>query len=132
MCLFCKIINNEIPSYKIYEDDEFVAFLDISQATIGHTLVVPKRHYANIFELDDQTSKNLFLVVKKIALLLKEKLSIEAINVVNNNGKLAGQTIDHFHIHLIPRYPNDDFAINQVSHNVSSEDLASICNKITK
>lgn len=132
MCLFCKIINNEIPSYKIYEDDKFLAFLDISQATTGHTLIVPKKHYANIFELDDEVAQEILLVVKKVSLLLKEKLGISDVNIINNSGKLAGQTVDHFHIHIVPRYPNDDLQILSVNHSPSNEELSALCNKITK
>lgn len=132
MCLFCKIINNEIPSYKIYEDDNFLAFLDISQATTGHTLIVPKKHYANIFELSDESAKEILLVVKKVSLLLKEKLGINDVNIINNSGKLAGQTVDHFHIHIVPRYPNDDLQILSVNHSPSNEELSALCNKITK
>lgn len=132
MCLFCKIINNEIPSYKIYEDDKFLAFLDISQATTGHTLIVPKKHYANIFELDDEVAQEILIVVKKVSLLLKEKLGISDVNIINNSGKLAGQTVDHFHIHIVPRYPNDDLQILSVNHSPSNEELSALCNKITK
>lgn len=132
MCLFCKIINNEIPSYKIYDDDKFLAFLDISQATTGHTLIVPKKHYANIFELDDEVAQEILLVVKKVSLLLKEKLGISDVNIINNSGKLAGQTVDHFHIHIVPRYPNDDLQILSVNHSPSNEELSALCNKITK
>lgn len=132
MCLFCKIINNEIPSYKIYEDEKFLAFLDISQATVGHTLIVPKKHYANIFELDDEAAQEILLVVKKVSLLLKEKLGISDVNIINNSGKLAGQTVDHFHIHIVPRYPNDDLQILSVNHSPSNEELSALCDKITK
>lgn len=132
MCLFCKIVNNEIPSYKIYEDDDFLAFLDISQATIGHTLIVPKKHFANIFCLDDDACSKMLVVVKKVSLILKEKLGINDLNILNNSGSLAGQTIDHFHIHLIPRYSNDDFNVTFVDHTPSSLDLSSLCEKLSK
>lgn len=132
MCLFCKIINNEIPSYKIYEDDDFLAFLDISQATVGHTLIVPKKHCANIFCLDDEIAQKIFVIVKKVSLILKEKLGISDINIINNSGSLAGQTIEHFHIHLIPRYSNDDFVVTQIDHSPSSLELSALCDKISK
>lgn len=130
MCLFCKIINNEIPSYKIYEDDDFLAFLDISQATVGHTLIIPKKHCANIFELDDNDAKKMFVVIKKVSLILKEKLQINDINIINNSGKLAGQVINHFHVHLVPRYEGDDFVVNPINHSPSSEVLYNIQQKI--
>lgn len=132
MCLFCKIVNNEIPSYKIYEDNDFLAFLDISQATIGHTLIVPKKHFANIFCLDDDTCSKMLVVVKKVSLILKEKLGINDLNILNNSGSLAGQTVDHFHIHLIPRYSNDDFNVTFIDHAPSSLELSTVCEKISK
>ena len=104
MCLFCKIINGEIPCYKVYEDNDFLAFLDISQATVGHTLVIPKKHVTNVFELDDETASKMLIVVKNVANKLKEKLNLSAVNILNNSGSLAGQTVHHLHIHIIPRY----------------------------
>ena len=104
MCLFCKIINGEIPCYKVYEDNDFLAFLDISQATVGHTLVISKKHVANVFELDDETASKMLIVVKNVANKLKEKLNLSAVNILNNSGSLAGQTVHHLHIHIIPRY----------------------------
>ena len=101
MCIFCEIIKGNIPCYKVYEDDVCLAFLDISQATIGHTLIVPKNHCENVFELDENTASHLGKVATKIAKNLKEKLNLEALNILNNNGEKAGQTVNHFHIHLI-------------------------------
>lgn len=111
MCLFCKIIKGEIPCYKIYEDAYFLAFLDISQATPGHTLVIPKKHYETIFTMDEELCKKMLLVVKNVAHLLKKKLGVNSINILNNSGENAGQTVPHFHIHLIPRYENDGITL---------------------
>jgi histidine triad (HIT) family protein len=130
MCVFCKIINNEIPSYKIYEDDDYLAFLDISQATIGHTLVIPKKHFTNIFELDDKTAKSIFSVVQKTAQTISQKLNIKNINILNNNGLLAGQTVEHFHVHIIPRYENDDLTIKFASHKLVNEEFITLQKKI--
>ena len=105
MCIFCKIAKGEIPCYKIYEDNDFLAFLDLSQATKGHTLIIPKKHYDNIFSLDEKI--DIMLPVVTVAKALKKSLKIDNINMINNNGPLAVQTINHFHIHLIPRYDND-------------------------
>ena len=91
MCIFCKIINNEIPSYKIYESEHALAFLDISQNTVGHTLVVPKKHVENIFELDSDTGKEIFDAVLKTTQLLKEKLNIQNVNLLNNNSNASGR-----------------------------------------
>ncbi len=107
MCIFCKIINHEIPSSIVYEDDKSIAILDISQQTKGHTLIIPKKHVENIFELDEDLSKHLFLVTVKVTKLLKEKLHFSNVNILNNNGALAGQSVNHFHIHIIPQYENE-------------------------
>ena len=107
-CVFCKIINHEIPSAKVYEDENILAFLDISQVTEGHTLVIPKKHCKDIFELDEQTLAQVFQAVKKIAGKMQENLEVDGINLVNNNGKNAGQEVFHYHVHLIPRYGKGD------------------------
>lgn len=129
MCIFCKIIDKEIPCYKIYEDNDFLAFLDISQATIGHTLVVPKKHYSNIFELNDNSS--IMNIVIKVAKALKDSLGIDDLNIVNNNGPLAGQTVNHFHIHLIPRYEGDKVSLIFGENKLSGDEFDSLVKKIT-
>ena len=112
MCIFCKIINKEIPSSIVYEDNDVIAILDISQQTKGHTLIIPKKHVENIFELDETLSEKLFNVTVKVTKLLKEKLHFQNVNILNNNGKLAGQSVNHFHIHIIPQYENDHLDFN--------------------
>lgn len=107
-CVFCKIIRGEIPSSKVYEDEKVVAFLDIGQVTKGHTLVIPKDHKANIFELPEETAARLFSTVPKIARALRQTFQPVGLNVVNNNGEIAGQTVFHIHLHLIPRYGEGD------------------------
>lgn len=109
MCIFCKIANHEIPSKIVYEDDKYLAFLDLSQTTYGHTLVIPKKHSKNIFELDE-SSFDIMKVVKKVALILKEKLNPIGINIISNNERPL-QSVEHFHIHIIPRYEDDNFDI---------------------
>ena len=109
MCVFCKIISGEFNSSKIYEDDKVLAILDLSQATFGHTLVMPKAHYENIFDLEEETAKHLFSVVKKISNHYKEVLpNLKGINLLHNNGSKAGQTVMHYHMHILPRYEDDD------------------------
>ena len=109
MCVFCKIISGEYSSSKIYEDDKILAILDLSQATTGHTLVMPKEHYENIFDLDLETAKQLFSVVKKISNHYQNVIpNLKGINLLNNNGAKAGQTVMHYHMHIIPRYEDDD------------------------
>lgn len=130
MCIFCEIIKGNIPSYKIYEDDYCMAFLDISQATIGHTLIVPKQHFENIFELDENVMEHLGKIVVKLSKKLKETLNLSALNVLNNNGANAGQTVNHFHIHLIPRYNENDLTIKFNSNELSKEEFNDLLNKI--
>lgn len=113
-CIFCKIINKEIPSYKVYEDAEIYAFLDITQTTKGHTLVIPKKHVQDIFALEEQLASQLFAKIPQIARGLEKALpEMAGLNLINNNKELAYQSVFHSHIHLIPRYSSeDDFSIS--------------------
>ncbi len=106
-CLFCKIANGEIPSSTVYEDDRFRVILDLSPAARGHALVIPKEHSENIYAIDDDTLKEAIVLAKKVAAAMKESLNCEGLNIIQNNGELAGQTVFHFHIHIIPRYSDD-------------------------
>ena len=108
MCIFCKIINHEIPSSVVYEDEQCLAILDISQVTKGHTLVMPKQHFDNLLECDDETAAHLIKVTKKLAKQIRERTGAEGVNILNNNGEVAGQTVNHLHIHIIPRYSDKD------------------------
>jgi len=114
-CIFCKILENEIPSYKIYEDDDVLAFLDITQGTKGHTLIIPKKHVKNVYELDEDTAVKVFGVVPKIAKALKSTFNPIGLNIVNNNDKPL-QSVFHFHIHLIPRYENDGMVLSTLNN----------------
>jgi histidine triad (HIT) family protein len=107
-CIFCKIVKGEIPSAKVFENEHVVAFLDLSQVTKGHTLIIPKVHKENLFELTPEIAKNIFEVAPTIANALKETYNPIGLNVVNNNGEKAGQSVFHFHMHLIPRYGEGD------------------------
>lgn len=107
-CIFCKIVKGDIPAAKVYEDEHVLAFLDISQVTKGHTLVIPKVHQKDIFELSPDVASHLFSVIPKIAHGLKEAYQPKGLNLVNNNGESAGQTVFHYHAHLIPRYGKGD------------------------
>ncbi len=106
-CIFCKISGGEIPSKTIYEDDEFRVILDISPATKGHALILPKEHYANIFEMPEQLAGKAMILAKKLAKHMTNVLKCDGLNIVQNNGEMAGQTVFHFHMHLIPRYKQD-------------------------
>ena len=107
-CIFCKLANGDIPTNSIYEDDDFKVILDASPATKGHALILPKQHYANIFEIEDETLAKAAKLAKKIMTHEKDVLGCEGYNLVQNNGEVAGQTVFHFHMHLIPRYESDD------------------------
>jgi len=106
MDIFCKIIKGEIPSYTLYEDDIVKVFLDVNPNHNGHTLIVPKKHYENFFDIDDDTLHYILKVAKDISSLLKEKLNYDGISLAQNNG--LGQEVKHFHLHLIPRYNNEE------------------------
>ena len=106
-CIFCKIANGEIPARTVLENADFRVILDMGPATKGHALVLPKDHYADLFEIPEETAAAAMKTAKQAAALLKEKLSADGLNIVQNNGAVAGQTVAHFHIHLIPRYEND-------------------------
>ncbi|MFT8870722.1 MAG: HIT family protein [Sporolactobacillus sp.] len=132
-CIFCKIINGDIPSAKVYEDEDVYAFLDIGQVTKGHTLVIPKKHIENIFELDADTAAKLYRVVPSIARALKETFHPVGLNVLNSNGKLAGQSVFHYHIHLIPRYGADDtftFTFTPHVEDYSADQRAALADSI--
>lgn len=107
MCVFCKIVAGEIPSYKVYEDDESLVFLDIKPVHPGHLLIISKKHAASIEESEEADLQKLITVVKKMGQLVKEKLGYEGYNLVVNNDPIAGQEVPHLHFHIIPRLPND-------------------------
>jgi histidine triad (HIT) family protein len=129
-CIFCKIINGEIPSAKVYEDEHVYAFLDISQVTKGHTLVIPKKHSANIFETDTEVAKEFFARIPKIANGIKDAYQPKGLNMLQNNGEFAYQSVFHLHIHLIPRYDeNDGFGLKWTTHN-DEYDLQTVAGEI--
>ncbi|KPB04914.1 HIT family protein [Bacillus sp. CHD6a] len=134
-CIFCKIIDGDIPAAKVYEDEHVLAFLDISQVTKGHTLVIPKVHKENIYELTPEIAENLFKVVPKIANSIKEEFKPIGLNLLNNNGEAAGQSVFHYHLHIIPRYGKGDgfgavWKSNQSDY--TSQELQEISTKINQ
>jgi len=134
-CVFCKIINGELPSAKVYEDEHVFAFLDLSQVTKGHTLVIPKKHVPNVYELSEEVAANLFKAVPKIANAVKKAYEPIGLNVLNNNGEAAGQSVFHIHLHIIPRYgKGDGFGAVWKTHNddYTQEDLQEIAQTIAK
>ncbi|MDO4621008.1 MAG: HIT family protein [Lachnospiraceae bacterium] len=103
-CIFCMLANGDIPTATLYEDEEFRVILDAAPASKGHALILPKGHYANISEMPEDLTGRAFILAKKMAAVLKEAMHCDGLNIVQNNGEEAGQTVFHFHIHLIPRY----------------------------
>lgn len=128
-CIFCKIINGEIPCKKVAEDDDFLAILDAFPANIAHTLVIPKKHFANIFDIDEDTLKKGHILAKKIALSIKNIYDCD-INILQNNGKISGQSVEHFHIHIIPRYAKDGVVIKSDIININTDEMEKIREKI--
>ncbi|RLG56699.1 MAG: HIT family protein [Candidatus Hydrothermarchaeota archaeon] len=112
MCIFCKIVNKEIPAKIIYEDDEIMAFLDINPRNEGHTLVIPKKHYDNLLEAPDNTLAEMMRVAKLLCQRMKNKLNAKGFNIVINVEKVAGQEINHLHLHIVPRYAEDGEVIS--------------------
>lgn len=108
-CLFCQIVDGEVPSYTVYEDDETLAFLDVNPVSAGHTLVIPKRHAEHLTGMDERTTEAVFQTVNKVASAVETGLEPDGINLLQNNGKAAGQEIDHVHVHVIPRFEGDGF-----------------------
>ncbi len=129
-CIFCKIANGEIPSRTIYEDGHFRVFLDLGPATKGHALVVPKEHFADLFELPEEWRMEAMRLAGRMADLLKERLGCDGLNLVQNNGAVAGQTVAHFHMHIIPRYGQDGQKIGWRPQNPAPEELDAVLREI--
>ncbi|MDD7735403.1 MAG: HIT family protein [Bacillales bacterium] len=120
-CIFCKIVKGEIPYYKVYEDDDVLAFLDISQTTLGHTLVISKQHFPNLLYVPKDILSKVMGAAQRIAQAQVSSLKAKGVNLINNTNEIAGQTVMHFHVHVIPRYSNEDnlkleFKSNKLDH----------------
>lgn len=129
-CIFCKIAAGEIPSKTLYEDEQFRVILDLGPATRGHALILPKNHYANLYELPDESAAEVMKLAKKMACIMRDKLKCDGFNLVQNNGEPAGQTVFHFHMHLIPRYKDDGQVLGWKAGSPSEEELEEIKNEI--
>ena len=129
-CIFCKIANGEIPSTTLYEDEDFRVILDMGPATRGHALLLPKEHYANLFELDDELAAKALVTAKKVAARMKDALGAAGFNLVQNNGAAAGQPVFHFHMHLIPRYKGDNVGLGWHMGELTEEDKNEILDKM--
>lgn len=113
-CIFCKIISGAVPSFKLYEDAQTLAFMDINPLTEGHALVIPKRHAATLMETDDEALRALIVAVKKVSAAVVRALGVDSVNVLQANGRWAAQSVPHLHFHVIPRRPNDGAGLDWV------------------
>lgn len=131
-CIFCKIAAGDIPSATLYEDDDFRVILDIEPASKGHALILPKEHYANLYELDDELAAKALVLAKKMITKLTDVLGCEGYNVLQNNGTAAGQTVFHFHMHLVPRYKDDNVKIGWKMGKLTDDVKAEILKAMEK
>jgi histidine triad (HIT) family protein len=129
-CIFCKIIAGEIPSATVYEDHDFKVIMDIFPAAKGHMIILPKKHADNLFDLEDDIASKALLVAKKLAAAVKEELGCDGVNLLQNNGEAAGQTVFHFHIHIIPRYNNDQVKISWGHNKYEDGEAAALAGSI--
>lgn len=128
MCVFCEIVKGNIPSSKVYEDENYLAILDLSQVTLGHTLVMPKKHYDNFLEMGSKQAGELMSIVNVVANKVVKNLGASGCNILNNTNEVAGQTVMHTHVHIIPRYNKDDSIKIEFSEN--KYDLNEVLKKI--
>lgn len=128
MCVFCEIVKGNIPSNKVYEDENYLAILDLSQVTLGHTLVMPKKHYDNFLEMGSKQAGELMSIVNVVANKVVKNLGASGCNILNNTNEVAGQTVMHTHVHIIPRYSKDDSIKIEFSEN--KYDLNEVLKKI--
>lgn len=131
-CIFCKLANGEIPTATLYEDEDFRVILDLGPATKGHALILPKEHYANLYEINEEVAAKAFKLAKKMVIRLTDVLGCDGYNVVQNNGEAAGQTVFHFHMHLIPRYKNDKCGFGWKMGKLTDADRDEILAKLNK
>ena len=128
-CIFCKIANGVIPSTTLYEDEQFRVILDLGPASRGHALILPKLHFADVCDLDEEIAAKVLPLGAKIGAAMKKSLGCSGFNLVQNNGESAGQTVFHFHMHIIPRYENGPSIVSWMPGTASSEELAQIAEK---
>ena len=130
-CIFCKLANGDIPTNSIYEDDDFKVILDASPATKGHSLIIPKAHYKDIYEIDEELAGKAFKLAKKLTISMTDKLGCEGFNILQNNKEVAGQTVFHFHMHLIPRYKEGKSILTWGHEEFTSEEMEDICKSLS-
>ena len=130
-CVFCMIVAGDIPSMRVYEDEDCIATLDIGPANPGHTLIIPKKHVKDLTELDEALAGKLLMAAKKIGMRQMERLGADGFNIVQNNGEAAGQSVLHFHIHVIPRFKDDGAVGLWKPGNPSKDELSEIADKLS-
>ena len=130
-CIFCKLANGDIPTATVYEDEDFRVILDANPAAKGHALILPKEHAADIYSIDEELAGKAFKLAKKITTRLKDVLGCDGYNIVQNNGEVAGQTVFHFHMHIIPRIKGDTVKVGWVPGTADTDTIASIVEKVT-
>ena len=131
-CIFCKIVAGEIPASKVYEDDHFLAFLDISQVTPGHTLVIPKKHARNLLEMTPDETADLFNIVSRVTKKVESATQPQGMNIISNMEEIAGQSVFHTHVHILPRYSQeDDLKIDFIAHEPDFAHLAQLAKDIS-
>lgn len=130
-CIFCKLANGDIPTNSIYDDDDFKVILDASPATKGHSLIIPKSHYKDIYEIDEELAGKAFKLAKKLTISMTDKLGCEGFNILQNNKEVAGQTVFHFHMHLIPRYKEGKSILTWGHEEFTPEEMEDICKSLS-
>ena len=131
-CIFCKIVAGEIPASKVYDDDHFLAFLDISQVTPGHTLVIPKKHARNLLEMTPDETAALFNIVSRVTKKVESATQPQGMNIISNMEEIAGQSVFHTHVHILPRYSQeDDLKIDFIAHEPDFDHLAQLAKEIS-
>ena len=131
-CIFCKIANGEIPSATVYEDSVCRVILDVNPANKGHALIIPKEHFDNIYSIDAETAAKIFTIATEVAKAQKAELNPDGLNILQNNGEAAGQTVFHFHMHLVPRYIKDNVTMTWIPGKADTEELSALSKALRK
>ena len=131
-CIFCKIANGEIPSATVYEDSICRVILDVNPANKGHALIIPKEHFDNIYSMDAETAAKIFSIATEVAKAQKAELNPDGLNILQNNGEAAGQTVFHFHMHLVPRYIKDNVTMTWIPGKADTEELSALSKALRK
>jgi hypothetical protein len=131
-CIFCKLANGDIPTATVYEDEYLRAIMDAAPANKGHIIILPKSHAANIYEIEDEYVSRAFVLAKKLAVALKKLTGCDGVNILQNNGEAAGQTVFHFHVHVIPRFKNDDCTIVWKPTSYEDGEASEVAKKIAE